>query len=391
MTINGANFSITPATLCNNGSVEKYFTGGAPSGWSLGAISSNSLDRLLIDNFEYNTIPDSFNDGVNPYPLWSFLDASNVPPGTTAVSNTEALFGTRSLQITSEGGSYAIPMQGFFNNNFGTGGVNDWNYIREFLGYTELQKYNRLRFWMKLPSVHTHRNDGYNNLHVGTYLRNTSAPRTGNESDNAHYYHYFDAGYSGGWQQFIVDPHVHHQRNVNQEHGVLPDGHLEAGYNYFDLMTYFYWEYQGAQLAGSTDWFVDGVELYEETYDEDLDNIYAINAYKSEITPNEIAVRWSRNRNDISQTYDVKYAFTSFYDNGGWSHGTAAPSGTGITSITTHPMDGGYTQVVWSTDQIDFSGQDIVYIAIKHETEETRFRQVAIPVTSAGFNIVGGL
>lgn len=38
MTINGANFTVTADTLCNDGSVEKYFTGGAPSGWSLGAL-----------------------------------------------------------------------------------------------------------------------------------------------------------------------------------------------------------------------------------------------------------------------------------------------------------------------------------------------------------------
>lgn len=38
MTINGANFTVTADTLCNNGSVQKYFTGGAPSGWSLGAL-----------------------------------------------------------------------------------------------------------------------------------------------------------------------------------------------------------------------------------------------------------------------------------------------------------------------------------------------------------------
>ena len=38
MTINGANFTVTADTLCNDGSVEKYFTGGAPSGWSVGAL-----------------------------------------------------------------------------------------------------------------------------------------------------------------------------------------------------------------------------------------------------------------------------------------------------------------------------------------------------------------
>lgn len=53
MTINGANFSITPTTLCNDGSVEKYFTGGAPSGWSNGSIGSSSGLLTLADmNYE---------------------------------------------------------------------------------------------------------------------------------------------------------------------------------------------------------------------------------------------------------------------------------------------------------------------------------------------------
>lgn len=53
MTINGINFSITPTVLCNNGSIEKYFTGAAPNGWSLGAIGSSSGLLTLSDiNYE---------------------------------------------------------------------------------------------------------------------------------------------------------------------------------------------------------------------------------------------------------------------------------------------------------------------------------------------------
>lgn len=343
-------------------------------------------DRVMIDSFEYATIPNSYNDGVNDFPLWRFLTPEGT--GTTSTTAGETLFGARSLQITANGeGADNREMHTMFNNNFGVG-VNDWRYIRETAIYSELLKYNRIRFWMYIPSVITNDNTGWNNLHFGTFLRNTSAPRTDNESDNAHYYHYFDAGHSGGWQQFIIDPHVHHQRSVNQEHGVLGDGHLEAGYNYFDLMTWFYWESQFSITSPAT-WYVDAVEIYEEIYDEDLDNIYAMNAYKSELVANEIVVRWSRNRNEHSTTYDIKYAFTSFYNNGGWTHGTAAPGGTGVQSIATGALNDAYTACVWSTDQIDLTGQDVIYIALKHQTEATRFRQIAIPLTAAGFALVG--
>lgn len=36
--INGANVTLTASTLCNNGSIEKRFTGGCPSGYSAGAL-----------------------------------------------------------------------------------------------------------------------------------------------------------------------------------------------------------------------------------------------------------------------------------------------------------------------------------------------------------------
>lgn len=53
MTINGANFTVAANTLCNDGSLEKYFTGGAPAGWSLGALGSPSNRLLTLSNIQY--------------------------------------------------------------------------------------------------------------------------------------------------------------------------------------------------------------------------------------------------------------------------------------------------------------------------------------------------
>jgi len=390
-TLQGKTWTTNEMVLCNDGTVERFGTGGCPTGWNLGELGSG--DSVIIDDFEYATIPNSFNDGAQDYPLWRYDNnlAPTIPLGSTSTSTDEYLFGSRSLQITANGdGTSPFSMQAFMFNNFGTFGNNNWRYIRETIsGYDEFLKYNRIRFWMKPPPEHTHLNSGWNNLHFGTYNRNTSTSTSSNESNNAHYYHYFDVGYSGGWQQFIIDPHVHHQRGTNQEHGVLADGFIEPGYNYFDLMTWFYWESQFT-LNSTQSWFVDRVEFLEVTEDEDIDNVYAMNAYLSEIVPNEINVRWSRRRDEHSTTYDIKYAFTSFYENGGFSHGTNAPNGSGVGSIVTGAGSSAYTACRWSTDQIDLTGQDVIYIAIKHETETTRFRQIAIPLTPAGYTIVGG-
>lgn len=347
---------------------------------------------LIISDFEDATMPTGFNDGSQDYPLWYYDNnlVPIIPNGSTALVTDDSLFGSKSLRIRAEGdGTNAYAFQSLFYNNFGVGGSNDWRYLRETAGYTDLLKYNRIRFWMKPPADHVNRPDGWNNLHFGTYLRTTTTPTTQNESDNGHYYHYFNAGHSGGWQQFIIDPHPHHQRNNNTEHGVKEDGFFETGYNYFDSMTWFYWESQ-FQINQTADWLIDRIELLEVTEDEDLYNVYAMNAYKSEINTDEIVVRWSRARPEHSTTYDVKYSFSSFYENGGWTHGTAAPGGTGITSINPGAGNEGFTACLWSTDAIDLTGQDVIYIAIKHETETTRFRQIAIPLTPAGYTIVGG-
>lgn len=363
------------------------FTGSPRATYNSDNLSGEYIPptTLLIDSYEYATIPIVRTDGGTDYELWYHNDVAEVPPGTCVTDTANALFGTYCLKNTVTGGTGdSLGTSVIFYNNNG-GGTNNWRYLRDYPGFTELKKYNRMRFWAKFPSSKVRKNNGSHNFHFGTYCRNTSTPYTSSESDNWHFYHYYDVGYSDNWQQFIVDMHPNHQRSAGGgvEHGVKTD--LETGYDYFDLMTWVYFEDKDALAADATFYF-DKIELYEETFDEDEDHIYSLTGVKSNVVPNQIEVTWSRDKTEDSKTFDVKYAFTSFYENGGWSHGTAAPAGTGIS-----PMDiGGYNLVEYVTTAIDLTGQDVIYIAVKHQDETTRFRQIAIPLTAAGYQTVGG-
>lgn len=75
MTINGANFSINPTFLCNDGSIEKYFTGSAPSGWSNGALPS---DPALANPVTF--AEDATGSGTR-YDVYDDADFASVPMG----------------------------------------------------------------------------------------------------------------------------------------------------------------------------------------------------------------------------------------------------------------------------------------------------------------------
>ncbi|MEJ2405989.1 MAG: hypothetical protein P8171_17150 [Candidatus Thiodiazotropha sp.] len=255
----------------------------------------------------------------------------------------------------------------------------EYRYIREqesFEGKSGYQTntYNRLRFWVKVPSTHVQATVKQTNFHFGTYIRNINENRGSAESDNGHYYHYYNLpALDGVWHQIIVDTHPSHQRGTSgsTEHGDMAYPFSGTAYNYFDLMTRFYFQIKTAPNEYPTSYYIDNLELYFDPNPENVDQIYSLHGSYSE-PDNTIVVGWVRDKTEDNINHEVRYAFSDIHSIG-WDAATPAPDG-----VITPPGVGGYNGMEYKTNQIDMSDSAKIYIAIKPENSSL-FRQIIIP------------
>lgn len=347
-----------------------------------------AAQTYVLDDFETGTsrIVQPKESETSGYKrLWSILFGNPMPTITSAANfkyqGNYALYspnvsGVSDWQMTIY--PYTVGLSGW---------PDGWQYIRKFVNNPNLDpnggtpawplnSINRLKFWIYLPAgISFNSVKGNHNFEFGTFIRDISAPLVDGESNNQHYYHFFDFESSGTWEQVIVDNHPSYQRQATnsggvKEYGLEPQA-ANPGYNYFDLMTRFYLDFPYNAKVG--DYYVDDFEYYTEKYPEDVLRIRSLHAYYQPGT-NKISVGWSRQSQDVSLVYEVRYAFSDIHASG-WDAATAAPSG----SVTGGP-DGDYSTVKYSTTAINVSGKPMVYIAIK-ATGQTTFRQIAIPTT----------
>lgn len=352
--------------------------------------------------------------GSTPRYMWEVREADNSGdprPQTLSVNTTDQLFGSDCLQvITDSTAGNAGSMFVNYLNNFGEN-VNDIRYIRETLenasfgGVADqwtLKRYNKMRIWYKPPpELVKNPTLGNTNFHVGTFLRQIGDSYTSAQT-GGHWYHYFNIEQlDGNWAQIIVDSHPSHINtgaSGTDEHGNLAPGNPKFdafngsdAHNYFDLLTQIYATERNANSAYPSTSLIGGVQFYHDSNtDEDLDHIYSIWGGVKAST-NEVIVGWKRDKNEDDKTFNVRYSFSRFEDNGGWSSGIDAPNGQSIDP----PHLGGYNGVEYrcvlgaGVGEINATGQDVLFIAIKHQDETTRYREVAIPLTTAGYAQVG--
>jgi len=242
---------------------------------------------------------------------------------TLSIDMSENIFGDSCFKtIVTESADDAGSMFTWYFTNIGTS-ANNIQYMREFLETEEfgnnqtwpaLDTINRLRFWYQ-PTSEMDIADpiGNTNFHVGVDLRATDSNGLSQESDNWHFYHYYNIPYLGGnWAQMIVDNHPSHQRSASgtTEHGAKGPSNLDPtnspGYGYFDLMTNFYVTERYPHDAYPTTSYVDGFEVYADPNgDEDIDHIYALWG-GIDATTNEIVVGWKRDKTEDDKTFEVK-------------------------------------------------------------------------------------
>ena len=246
-----------------------------------------------------------------------------------------------------------------------------WKNMREFISGWTLDHYTRMRVWIKVPPAIGAWSRGDSSMNIGTYLRKSTVCCNAEEG-GGHKYHGFNIGYAeGNWEQLIIDPHPDHTRGANGdlEEGtqMYPTG--EAKYNYFDALTWFYIDFQG-DLPAPADFFVDGFELYRETRDENIDQVYSLHGVYIPQS-NTVRVAWKRRKDQETIRHEVRYSFSDIFATG-WSGATPA----GMVSAL---GGGGYNGMGWSSSSIATSGRSMLYVGIKPENS-TKFRQIAIPL-----------
>jgi hypothetical protein len=360
--------------------------------WRLGALligicflvfaDAVMAQPLLLDDFESAGIREVRPEASDPSSryLWNQYESDPTEgpdPGSEHLTASTAQRGTQSLEITVDSGNvylqfYPYPSPGYA-----------WHYMRTFTQPAtdwQLDTYNRLRFWVKVPPGVTKIGGGNSNMHVGTYIRCSSCDTTKAESDNGHYYHHFDLPYTGEWHQIIVDTHPDHQRGANggTELGDQPYPTGESGFNYFDALTRFYVELKGTLPAYPAVFQFDAFEVYQETRPENIEQVYSLNGVYVPAT-NEIIVGWQRHKDENAVSHEVRYAFSDIHQIG-WQAATPAPGG------MVAPLGWqGYNGMAWATQAIDVRGTTQIYIAIKPQNAST-FRQITIPIVGGAVN-----
>jgi hypothetical protein len=343
-----------------------------------GRAQSSGALRFDLDTFEapLRVVQPASTD--RKY-LWNLVFGTN----DTTISTTDKHDGVSSLRnrflgAAPDGASWQFQ---FYPTTEGLSGTpnQSWfarQYVTNPSGWV-LNRINRMRIWIKLPANLHEEGDGSHNFELGTYARCSTCGGYDYESGGGHFYHFYDLGTTGAWEQLIVDMHPNHVRSLdgNTEWGeqLHPTG--ESGYNYFDLLTRFYFDFPYATGSGfpvPADFYIDGVEFYEETRPENVAQVYSLHAAYIQST-NTLKVGWMHSKQETTK-HEVRYAFSDIHTLG-WANATAAPNG-----VVTPQNTGGYNAMYWSSNAVTLSGRSMVYVAIKPQNSNS-IRQIAIPIT----------
>ena len=152
----------------------------------------------------------------------------------------------------------------------------------------------------------------------------------------------------------------------------------------------FYLDYLDEDAPVPANFYIDGVELYEDPHDEDIEHIYSLSGVYNP-DEDEIVVAWQRDKNLSNKTTSVKYAFSSFHQNGGFAaHGENVPECQDLMPFNPAAIPNGYNTQQCRATIPNPNNNDFVYIALKHEDEATRFREISIPLNENGYPVLGG-
>jgi len=329
-----------------------------------------SAQSIVLDNFEEGLRVENptETDPQTKY-LWNQYSGdfyAGPDPGVATVTTSQAHDGTHGLQVNVTGGNIYLQ---FYP------ATSTWNFMHQYVQPASswtAGKYNAIRFWVKVPPQMIKAGAGHENVQIGTYVR---AENGDPGTQGTHYYHFYNFKYTGEWEQVIFDSHPTYLLGGggNTEPGniAFPFG---GNWTYTDALTRFYFDGQNNLSSVPATFYFDGYELFTRPANENIDQVYAMHSVYVPAT-NEIAVGWSRRKDQDSLTYEVRYAYQDI-NSIGWSAATPAPNGT----IAGNGL-GAYNVMEYSTKSIDVSNKSTVYIAIK-PTTATAFRQISVEISN---------
>lgn len=367
----------------------------AGSGTTISAVSQSSpinppgpplpttTTSLILDDFEDEAIRvvQPFEPEIKYQKLWN---SSSRPLSFSGFTTADKHDGDQSLM-----NDYAAPAAGgnwqyhFYPYTVRLPDWADgWQYAKKFIksGVWTENTYNPMRFWIKLPPRIAYADGGNLNFEIGTFVRGSTSPLTAHESDNRHYYHRYNLASTGRWEQMLVDMHPSAQRQGGHECSE-PSGRGECGplyhptdepaFNYFDLITGFYFDFPYVTGNGFKGTFLmDSVEFYVEPQQENDEQIYSVHSVYIPET-REVRVGWSHKKGE-TVAHEVRYAWTDIHASG-WAAATGAPGGR-VRNVD----GGGYNAMRWK-GVLPVEGQALVYIAIK-PVGATLFTQISVPL-----------
>jgi hypothetical protein len=337
------------------------------------STSTLSNQSNTFADFEQQSIPviNSKDNSTNRL-LWSQYE--NYPKkgdqlGYEFLSTDEAHSGNKSLKITVQKGHAYLHFYPKPTSSI-------WDFAHQHTQTTPwaFDTYNRLKFWVKLPSGIKRVPGGKKNTTFGTYYRKRNGALDSAESGGDHPYHYYNLHSTGQWHQIIVDTHPNHIRGVtgSREHGNINYPTKEPNFNYFDSLTRFYFDMEGKLPNKPANFYFDDFEFYQAHPDENIEQIYSLHGvFIKEV--NALRIGWMRNKNENKIKHRIKYSFDDIYKIG-WKAALPAPSG------LVKPLGwGGYNGMAYRTNKINVEGRTKIYLAIKPENSD-KFRQIEIPL-----------
>jgi hypothetical protein len=370
--------SLTPATAIVAGLV---LTAHVLPAASLPPVSGASM---VLKNYDGTSVPT--NREGNQYPYWSDGNGGEGGKFTASIDTTSAVVGNslKAHLVAQSGTGNAFYAQ--FNPYDGV----TRGFAREYAASPSAWRfntYNRMSFWIKIPNEPSriYSTDGSSNANVGAYAKCVAATGCPNdysdEDGGGHFYYNQNWPHTGTWVHVLLNGFVDHWRgnNGNTEEPSALHPTNEANYNLFDALTRFYFQDNSAPLTLPADYGIDEISFYQETFsepDQQVRDIAATFVPQS----NRVIVTWSRNKNEDSVNFELRYSFTDIHQ-GGWNSATAAPSGTVRPAGTA-----GYNGVFYDTTALPLSGKTLVYVGIRPmaNNPQNLFTQVAIPLVLGG-------
>ena len=260
-----------------------------------------------------------------------------------------------------------------------TGGIG-WTWCWKLLtqGAWTLNKYNRMRLWIKVPTSFPEAALPYHNLELGTYVRHSSAGdfSASAEEGGNHLYHFYNIPATDRWYQIVFDTHPSHIRSHAgaEEYGDMPHPTSESDRGYMHALTRFYLDfniYGTSPTSFPGDFLLDNAEFFEDNPAANVAQVYSLGGLY-DVNTNRVRVSWQHPKDDGVTQHEVRYAFSDIYALG-WAGATAAPSGTIV------PLADAHGGMVYDTTAIAMGGNTTLYVAIQPVGAST-FNQIVIPL-----------